>query len=58
MPTLSLDEIKKAVDDIIGTKGDNTIQEYVISCLEDDTFEFGEEGEEAFHAFGEMLVRP
>jgi hypothetical protein len=58
MPNLTVEDIRKTVDDVIGTKGDNTIQEYVVSCLEDDTFEFGEDGEEAFRAFGEMLVRP
>jgi hypothetical protein len=57
MPALTGADIKKAVHDIIGTKGDNTIQDYVIDCLEDDTFEFGEDGAAAYDAFGEMLVR-
>ena len=36
---------------------DEDILAYVISCLEDETFEFGSEGDEIFDAVGMMLVR-
>ncbi len=39
-------------------KGDSTFVDYIVGCLEDEHFEYGEEGEEAFDAIGHFLVRP
>ena len=36
---------------------DEDILAYVISCLEDETFEFGSDGEEVYDTVGMMLVR-
>lgn len=49
---------RPAVEEIVGTKGDATVLDYVINVLEDEDFEFGPEGREAYDAFGEMLVLP
>ena len=46
----------EAVREVLGRRGDVTVLDYVASCLEDGEFEFGPDGEEAFEAFGEMLV--
>jgi hypothetical protein len=35
---------------------DDDILAYVIACLEDETFEFGKDGEEIFDNYGMMLV--
>ncbi len=48
-------EIRKAVLDLF-TKGDETIIEYIIGIMEDEHFEFGDEGEDAFEAIGPFLV--
>ena len=49
-------DVKSAVLDVIGRDGDETILDYVIAILEDEHFEFGEEGKDAFDAFGDILV--
>jgi hypothetical protein len=36
---------------------DDDILTYVITCLEDETFEFGKDGQEIFDTVGIMLVR-
>jgi hypothetical protein len=36
---------------------DETILDYVIAVLDDDHFDYGEDGEGAYEAFGEILVR-
>lgn len=55
MPTPA--EVRKVVESIVGTKGDETVLEYVVSILEDGEFEYGTDGEEAFEAFGAVLVK-
>ena len=55
MPTPA--EVRQVVEQVVGTKGDDTVFEYVVSILEDGEFEFGSDGEEAFDAFGAVLVR-
>ncbi|KAK9806400.1 hypothetical protein WJX73_002265 [Symbiochloris irregularis] len=47
---------RAVVEEIVGRKGDATVLDYVINVLDDEDFEFGPEGREAFEAFGEMLV--
>jgi hypothetical protein len=37
-------------------QGDETIIEYICGVLEDEHFEFGDDGEEAFEAIGPFLV--
>ena len=54
MPTPA--EVRQVVEQVIGTTGDDTVFEYVVSILEDGEFEFGSDGEEAFDAFGAGLV--
>ena len=54
MPTPA--EVRKVVETVVGTKGDDTVFEYVVSILEDGDFEFGPDGEDAFEAFGAVLV--
>ena len=54
MPTPA--EVRKVVESTVGTEGDETVLEYVVSILEDGEFEFGADGEEAFEAFGAVLV--
>lgn len=54
MPTPA--EVRRTVESIVGTEGDETVLEYVVSILEDGEFEFGTDGEEAFEAFGAVLV--
>ncbi len=49
-------EVRQVVEDVCGTKGDDTVFEYVVSILEDGEFEFGPHGEDAFEAFGAVLV--
>ncbi len=49
-------EVRQVVEDVCGTKGDDTVFEYVVSILEDGEFEFGPDGEDAFEAFGAVLV--
>lgn len=36
---------------------DEDILEYIITCLEDDSFECGEDGQGVYDAVGMMLVR-
>ena len=48
---------RAAVEEVIGSHGDPTVLEYVINVLDDDDFDFGPGGREAYDAFGEMLVR-
>lgn len=49
-------DVRAAVESVIGKKGDETIIDYIVSCVEDDDFEFGEDGEEAFENLGDMMV--
>ena len=49
-------ETRRAVEEVVGTKGDDAVFEYVVSILEDGEFDFGTDGEEAFEAFGAVLV--
>lgn len=49
--------VRQHFDAVLGDKGDRTVREYVIRCLEDVDFHLGEDGEEAFDAFAPVLVR-
>ena len=46
----------KVIQDTVGSKGDPDVLDYVVRSLEDGDFDYGEEGQEAYDAFGEMLV--
>jgi hypothetical protein len=48
--------VRKVVHELF-PKGDETILEYICGVLEDEHFEFGEDGEEAFESIGPFLVR-
>lgn len=50
-------DVRSAVEEVLGGKGDSDVLEYVIGCLEDETFEWGEGAEEANDNLGPMLVR-
>lgn len=46
----------KVIQDTVGSRGDPDVLDYVVRSLEDGDFDYGEEGQEAYDAFGEMLV--
>ena len=48
--------VRPVVEEVVGKHGDSTVLEYIISVLEDGDFEYGPSGQEAYDAFGEMLV--
>lgn len=48
--------VRKAVHDLLGRKGDDTIREYIIAVLELGDYDFGRNGEQAYEHFGQMLV--
>eukprot|EP01025_Chloroclados_australasicus_P020894 TRINITY_DN2198_c0_g2_i7.p1 TRINITY_DN2198_c0_g2~~TRINITY_DN2198_c0_g2_i7.p1 ORF type:complete len:518 (+),score=101.06 TRINITY_DN2198_c0_g2_i7:1-1554(+) len=54
LPNMS--SVRDVVVDVLGEAGDETILEYLITALEDEDFEFGEGGVEAYEQFGEMVV--
>lgn len=45
-----------SVREIIGTGGDPDIVDYILSVLEDEHFEFGDDAQDAFEALGPLLV--
>ncbi|KAK9867268.1 hypothetical protein WJX84_007223 [Apatococcus fuscideae] len=46
----------RVVHDTVGSKGDPDVLDYIVRSLEDGDFDYGEDGQEAIDAFGEMLV--
>ncbi|KAL4442757.1 hypothetical protein ABPG77_006751 [Micractinium sp. CCAP 211/92] len=48
--------VREAVTSVLGSGGDEAVLDYVAGVLEDEDFEWGEDAEEAFETFGEMLV--
>ena len=50
-------DVREAVAQVLAGAGDADVTEYVIGVLEDETFEFGDDAEEANEALGPMLVR-
>ena len=42
---------------IFGDVGDETVKAYIVGVLEDDALEWGDQGEGAFEAVGDFLVR-
>ena len=50
-------DVEAAVKEIVGTSGDADVLNYVISILDDDSFEFGDDAEDAMEAIGHLLVR-
>lgn len=57
MSTHDHNTIQKVVYGLFDGKGDPTILDYICGVLEDEHFEFGEDGEEAFEQIGPFLVR-
>lgn len=53
---MDADQIRDAVHELF-SKGDATILDYICGILEDEHFEFGEDGEEAYESIGPFLVR-
>lgn len=51
------DKVREVVMDMFGSKGDELILDYICNILEDEHFEFGDDGEEAFDHIGPFLVR-
>lgn len=49
--------IRQIVEEVVGTAGDATVLDYLVSCLELEDNDFGSDGEEAYEGFGSMLVR-
>ncbi len=48
-------QIREAVQSLF-KKGDETIIDYICGVLEDEHFEFGDDGEEAYESIGPFLV--
>lgn len=46
------------VQELLGGKGDAVVVDYIRDVLEDGEFDFGPDGQDAYDAFGEMLVPP
>ena len=42
--------------EILGTNGDPEVLDYIVSVLGDESFEFGDDCEEALDALGPLLV--
>lgn len=51
-------DVRAAVGQVLGGAGDADVIEYCIGVLEDDTFEWGDDAEDANESLGPMLVRP
>jgi hypothetical protein len=51
--------VRQCVLDMLGKDSDvdEDILEYIVSCLEDDTLEYGEKGEGIYDAVGMVMVR-
>jgi hypothetical protein len=49
--------VRGAVESVLGKNGDDTIVDYIVSVMEDDDFDFGKDGEEAFESVGPIMVR-
>ena len=45
------------VQELLGGRGDSAVVDYIKNVLEDGEFDYGDEGQDAYDAFGEMLVR-
>ncbi|KAG2441206.1 hypothetical protein HYH02_010050 [Chlamydomonas schloesseri] len=56
MSTHDHETIQKVVHGLFDGKGDVTILDYICGVLEDEHFEFGEDGEEAFEQIGPFLI--
>jgi hypothetical protein len=52
--------VRQTVQELLGgdPDSDQDILEYIITCLEDESFEFGKDGQGVFDTVGMMLVRP
>lgn len=49
-------DVSQVVHNVIGPAADDTIIQYIIGILEDEHFEFGDDGEGAFDVMGDLLV--
>ncbi|KAG2423892.1 hypothetical protein HXX76_014945 [Chlamydomonas incerta] len=56
MSTHDHNTVQKVVHGLFDGKGDPTILDYICAILEDEHFEFGEDGEEAFEQIGPFLI--
>ncbi|GIL87925.1 hypothetical protein Vretifemale_15973 [Volvox reticuliferus] len=56
MSTHDAETIEKVVHGLFDGKGDPTILDYICGVLEDEHFEFGEQGEDAYEAIGPFLI--
>lgn len=53
-----MSDLRSSLVNVLGKTGDEMVMEYVASVLEDDSFEWGHEGEGAYDAVGEFLATP
>lgn len=52
-------DVRGVIHDVLGSHGhDETILDYIVAVLEDEHFEYGQDGQEAFEQLGGILVRP
>jgi hypothetical protein len=54
MPDLKA--VQAVVHDVLGSGGDETIIEYICGILEDEHFEFGEDGADLYEQVGPVMV--
>ncbi len=54
---MSVVEVRQAVSELCGQRGDETIRDYIMAVLELGDYDWGRNGENAYDHFGQMLVR-
>ena len=42
--------------ELLGGRGDSVVVDYIKNVLEDGEFDYGPDGQDAYDAFGEMMV--
>ena len=53
-----MSEVRDAWKRVVGDGGDDVVKEYIFGVLEDESFEWGLNGEGALEAIGDFLVTP
>jgi hypothetical protein len=53
---MSAVDVRRAVSELCGKRGDETIRDYIMAVLELGDYDWGRNGENAYDHFGQMLV--
>lgn len=48
----TVEDAQRVVNEVLGTDGDSAVLQYIVSCLEDEDFDY----DETYDVFGIMLV--